>query len=269
MMARIRTIKPEFFRHRELQDLAKKHGAEIMLVYIGLWTQCDRDGNFLWDEDQLALDILPFLGIKIRKSLDVLETTKYIRKYFSGKTYGHIPTFYEHQMIFGSERKYPAKYPPFNDLNPLYTQGNTEGRPRTLELRNNGIRNNGEVEEVPPSRDDSRVESKSKKEFPEESDPYQAAKYLARYITEWDQSVKITPQKIQGWAREADLMNRVDGRSWVEFRELVAWFDAGKHKPSKSGFSWAKVIRSMGSIREKWNDGKFYEFQEYMAKSST
>jgi len=130
-------------------------------------------------------------------------------------------------------------------------------------------RDQKQTSNVPPSRDDSQAKSKSKKEFPEESDPYQAAKYLARYITEWDQSVKITPQKIQGWAREADLMNRVDGRSWAEFRELVAWFDAGKHKPSKSGFSWAKVIRSMGSIREKWNDGKFYEFQEYMAKGST
>lgn len=169
-VARIRTIKPEFFRHRELQDLAKKHGAEVMLVYIGLWTQCDKAGNFLWDEDQLALDILPFLGIKIRKSLEVLETSKYILRYFDGKTFGHIPTFKQHQLIFGSERSYPCKYPEPKDLDSLYTQGNTVVEPRILEL---GVRNNGIMEKG----NNGKVASPSFLEHPWFSD--------SQFLKEW------------------------------------------------------------------------------------
>ncbi len=47
-MARIRSIKPEFFKHLELQELECSHpGQNIMSVYAGLWTQCDKNGYFV------------------------------------------------------------------------------------------------------------------------------------------------------------------------------------------------------------------------------
>ena len=45
-MARIRTIKPEFFRHEGLYELEQETGFAIRVAFAGLWTACDREGRF-------------------------------------------------------------------------------------------------------------------------------------------------------------------------------------------------------------------------------
>ena len=47
-MARIRTIKPGFFRHGDLFDAEQETGLPIRVAYAGLWTACDRKGRFVW-----------------------------------------------------------------------------------------------------------------------------------------------------------------------------------------------------------------------------
>jgi hypothetical protein len=98
-VARIRTIKPGFFRHEALQELESLHpGAHAMLVFAGLFTASDRSGRFEWRPKQLKLDILPFLEFDMAKTLELLETFNFIIRYESGgKSYGYIPTFLEHQ----------------------------------------------------------------------------------------------------------------------------------------------------------------------------
>ena len=112
-MARIRNIKPAFFRHEALQDLEAAHpGQHVMLVYIGLWTQCDSAGIFPWLPRQLKLDILPFLDFNIAVTLDLLEGNGFVRSYVAdGKKWGHIPTFTEHQRIVGKELTDGERYP--------------------------------------------------------------------------------------------------------------------------------------------------------------
>lgn len=111
-MARIRTIKPEFFRHEELQDLAAKHGAHVMLVFAALWGHCDKAGRFEWKPRTLKLDILPFLEFDMGAVLDLLEAAGLMESYtVDGKRYGLIPTFVDHQNIGGKEKEAPAKYP--------------------------------------------------------------------------------------------------------------------------------------------------------------
>lgn len=112
-MARIRTVKPEFFRHELLQELEEKHGKlKPMLVFAGLWTLCDKNGNFEWKPRLIKLDILPFITFNIDDTLNILNTSGFIVKYESdGKIYGHIPTFEEHQRISGKELQTPGKYP--------------------------------------------------------------------------------------------------------------------------------------------------------------
>ena len=45
-MARIRTIKPEFFRHESLQDLEIANpGMYPMMVFEALWGHCDSKGG--------------------------------------------------------------------------------------------------------------------------------------------------------------------------------------------------------------------------------
>lgn len=110
-MARIRNIKPEFFRHEKLQSL----GPIPMLVFAGLWCQCDKAGNFQWRPSQLKLDILPFIDFDFGSTLEALRKSGEVIAYsgLDGKPYGHIPTFIEHQRFFGSEAKSKPRFPSF------------------------------------------------------------------------------------------------------------------------------------------------------------
>ncbi len=112
-MARIRTIKPDFYRHEGLQDLeAANPGRYVMLVFSGLWGHCDREGRFEWRPRQLKLDILPFLNFDMSETLEALERAGFIERYeVDGKQYGLVPTFLDHQRISGKEAVEPAKHP--------------------------------------------------------------------------------------------------------------------------------------------------------------
>lgn len=112
-MARIRTIKPDFFRHELLQDLEITHpGACPMLVFAGLWGHCDKAGRFLWRPKHLKLDILPFLPFDMASTLAILQQAGLLKKYnVSGLDYGLIPSFVEHQRIGGKEAQEPEKFP--------------------------------------------------------------------------------------------------------------------------------------------------------------
>jgi hypothetical protein len=60
-MARIRTVKPDFFRHEALQDLELANpGMYPMMVFQALWGHCDSKGRFEWKPRMLKLDILRF-----------------------------------------------------------------------------------------------------------------------------------------------------------------------------------------------------------------
>jgi hypothetical protein len=112
-MSRIRNVKPEFFRHEELQDLEAKHmGKYPMFVYEALWNQCDRQGVFPWKPRTLKLDILPFLPFDMEETLKILAGAGYIKKYtVDGKDYGIIPTFKKHQSISKAEQDNINVYP--------------------------------------------------------------------------------------------------------------------------------------------------------------
>ena len=113
-MARIRTIKPEFFRHELLQELEKKYPeARPMLVFCALWGHCDKAGSFLWKTRTLGLDVLPFLGISIADTLQILVEAHLVLRYsVRGVDYGNVPSFSTHQRIGGKEAIEPARFPP-------------------------------------------------------------------------------------------------------------------------------------------------------------
>lgn len=103
-MARIRTIKPEFFRHEGLFEAEKETGLPLRVAFAGLWSAADRDGRFKWSPRNLKLDALPFDDVDFSRVLDALATRGHIKKYTSnGKEYGFIPSWKEHQVINNRE----------------------------------------------------------------------------------------------------------------------------------------------------------------------
>jgi hypothetical protein len=112
-MARIRTIKPDFFRHEVLQDLeAANPGRHVMLVFAALWGHCDKLGRFEWRPRQLKLDILPFLEFDMTETLTLLCQAGLLRRYEAeGKQYGLVETFEKHQRISGKEAQESKCFP--------------------------------------------------------------------------------------------------------------------------------------------------------------
>lgn len=105
-MARIRTVKPELFKHEDLFDAEVESGLPLRLAFIGLFTCCDREGRFKWRPRALKLDIMPYDHIEFDVVLDKLTAAGFVQKYeVDGELYGCIPTFLKHQAVNQREAK--------------------------------------------------------------------------------------------------------------------------------------------------------------------
>ena len=103
-MRRIRTIKPEFFRHVGLYKAEVETRLPLRLAFAGLWTAADRDGRFRWEPEALKLDCLPYDKVDFARVLDALVTRGFVVRYASdGQTYGFIPSWTRHQVINNRE----------------------------------------------------------------------------------------------------------------------------------------------------------------------
>ena len=108
-MARIRTIKPEFFRHERLFEAERESGLPLRLAFAGLWTTCDREGRFAWRPRQLKLDCLPYDELDFSRVLDALTTRGFLVRYRvtdenGAHDFGFIPSWRKHQVINPRER---------------------------------------------------------------------------------------------------------------------------------------------------------------------
>lgn len=114
-MARIRSIKPQFFRHRRLFLAEQETGLPLRVAFAGLWTCADRDGRFRWEPDELKLDCLPYDEVEFSRVMHALFTRGFIVQYASqGKQYGVIPGFKDHQVINNREADSILPEPPNN-----------------------------------------------------------------------------------------------------------------------------------------------------------
>ena len=124
-MPRIRTVKPEFFRHEALQDIEIANpGAYPMMVFAGLWVVADREGRFEWRPRRIKLDVLPFLEFDMEETLSLLEEIGLVIRYVhEGNVYGAIVSWERHQVVGRDEppSEIPApdgsKTPYFRPLN--------------------------------------------------------------------------------------------------------------------------------------------------------
>lgn len=93
-MARIRTIKPQFFID---QDIAALHPLSRIL-FQGLWCLADRRGRLEDKPQQIKVQILPYDNHDIESALKELSGGKFIVRYETeGKKYIEIRSFEKHQ----------------------------------------------------------------------------------------------------------------------------------------------------------------------------
>ena len=124
-MGRIRTVKPELYRHEELFDAEQATGLPLRLSFTGLLTCCDREGRFKWQPRSLKVDILPYDDLDFAQVLEALCAAGFIGRYTAeDKTYGYIPSWHNHQRI--NIREPASVLPdPFKMEKPPITEKNT------------------------------------------------------------------------------------------------------------------------------------------------
>ena len=101
-MARIRTIKPEFFTSEsiiELDPLAR-------LFFISLWCEADREGRLAWKPKTLKYRYLPADNCDIDLIADSLIKQKLIKIYtVDDEDFCQVTGFDKHQVVNNRERE--------------------------------------------------------------------------------------------------------------------------------------------------------------------
>lgn len=106
-MARIRSIKPEFFTDEDLCSLPPL----VRLLFIGIWTEADKAGRLKDKPGTIKMRCLPYDNLNVEKALEQLAEARFIIRYrVDGVGYIQVRTWDEHQRPHHTEREsiYPS-----------------------------------------------------------------------------------------------------------------------------------------------------------------
>ena len=140
-MARIRTIKPEFWSDERIVEL----DFWIRLLFVGLWNFADDEGRMVRSEKRIKMQIFPGDSPNIQGGLNELSRAGLIECYvIDGVEYLHIPTFLKHQRV---DHPSKSKIPP----PPSKKTGASSNARRTLAPEGKGREGNKPLETTPAS----------------------------------------------------------------------------------------------------------------------
>lgn len=106
-MGRIRTIKPGFFKNEDLAALPY----HWRLLFIGLWTQADKEGRLEDRPKRLKAELFPYDDLDVNDGLGCLAHAGFVTRYESNSVrYLAIPTWEKHQHP--NQREEPSAIPP-------------------------------------------------------------------------------------------------------------------------------------------------------------
>lgn len=92
-MARIRTIKPEFFTSEDIVSLSPL----ARILYIALWCEADKEGRMVWKPATFKLRYMPGDECDIQALCTEILNRDLVRLYGDG--FAFIPSFAAHQHI--------------------------------------------------------------------------------------------------------------------------------------------------------------------------
>lgn len=110
-MARIRSLKPQFFKNEDLCALSPWH----RLCFQGLWCHADREGRLEDRPRRLKVEIFPYDDVDMDDLLCGLTDAGFIARYVvNGIKTIWIPTFAQHQVPKKDEHE--SNLPAYNGL---------------------------------------------------------------------------------------------------------------------------------------------------------
>jgi hypothetical protein len=109
-MARIRTVKPEFWTDEKVVELS----AFARLLFIGLWNFADDEGRMVYSPKRIKMQIFPSDSIECSELLGEIRRESLISVYVvDGQEYLQINGFAKHQKV---DKRTTSKIPPPPDI---------------------------------------------------------------------------------------------------------------------------------------------------------
>ncbi len=106
-MARIRSIKPEFWVSEQIGECSPK----ARLLFVGLWTFCDDNGIHPAKVGTLKAEVFPhddYTKEEVQSLIDELVKNGLVGEFSNrSTTYWHVLTWEKHQKIDKPSKKYP------------------------------------------------------------------------------------------------------------------------------------------------------------------
>jgi len=116
-MARIRSLKPDFFKDEDLATLS----FDVRLFFAGLWNFADKAGRLEDRPLRLKAEIFPYDDVDVKNCLDSLSKPKngsgkpFIQRYeVNGEKFIQIINWEKHQKPHPTEKE--SEIPPYNPL---------------------------------------------------------------------------------------------------------------------------------------------------------
>jgi hypothetical protein len=211
-MARIRTIKPEFFKSEQIAELDPID----RLLFIGLWTLADGEGKLLDRPKRIKAELFPYDTNDVEIGLQKLHETGLIIRYqhCTGVFVVKIVNFSIHQRITGKEYELGSELPdPLPDVIERFNEmqagrefyngettgkqsGNNEDDPGVSQMHRKGKERKGK--ERKESRENANGELFSKIPFPD-NEPF------INTWTAWETYRIEKRQKLTDTTREKQL----------------------------------------------------------------
>lgn len=221
-MARIRTIKPEFFTSEDIVALTPF----ARLLYIALWCEADKEGRLIWKPKTFKMRYLPGDDLDIGALCDELTTSGLVVLYGDGLAY--IPQFRKHQHI--NPRETESCLPtPESTRQPRVKHASARVTEPTVTHREEGKGKEGE--------EDASVDATEPSEFSIPLNDGSEWAVTTRTLAEWVQSfpavdVEQELREMRAWAN-ANPAKRKTSRGIAAF--AVRWLSKAQDTPGRSG----------------------------------
>jgi hypothetical protein len=246
-MARIRTIKPIFFKNEELAETS----FPARLLFIGLWTLADKEGRMEDRPKRIKAELFPYDSVNIEELLSRLQSAGFIVRYkvedaeLGEMKLIQINNFSKHQRITGSEADTQSEYPAPSEGNILENLGNTLETPRTTGKEGKGKEMEKERKELMPAgivtqeNDIDQHEPLGEPEEKKEKGSAQKEKSLyAQFMDDYNNFFLV----------KTGYPAKIDGKQGIAAKSIIAYLKTISTEKTDEG-----VLASWRRILAKWD----------------
>ena len=227
-MARARNIKPSFFDN----DLLAECEPLGRLLFIGLWTICDFNGNLEWRSKRVKKQLLAYDNCDIEKLAINLDKNGFIRFYSNQENmYVNIVNFGKHQNPHKNERAKGSEIPVYTNECRQVIDLNTLTINRDLSGLNQDCSTSNRADSLIPITDSLSLNPDS--------------------CMQGDETIPATPKKVSKrfapptydeafeYFKERGFPNKGEAEKFVDFYTAKNWY-VGKNKMK----DWKAAVRN-------------------------